>query len=783
MKIVSRARAEKFSIQTQRVFLYCTAADVSEREMLVGDLLSNDAGMDCVVLYVDPPDAPRDETLLENELRGAQALILWVTKDLLESIRADGIPAEYRLAQKLHLPVLPIAKFDALLPEFMRQVAPVHAIARSDPEYRTTDPTKVSKLKAQLEAFLGSESPMRDIREKAFTSKIFLSYRKMDIHEARRFMNILHDIEGLEAVSIWYDHFLTVGKDFNEEIKNAITTSDVFVQIVTPNMLQFDGNGKPNHVMNMEYPFARNKGKPVIFVEALPTDFETFARLFPGADKPVQMNDPVALRDTFRAKLGNTVTSTPMDSERAYYLGMAYLKRYGVERDFDRAIKLLKSAANECRESGLQATEQLVDIYENGIGIGIQYNIAFEWRKKVVTYSEQLLGAEHPDTASAYSNIAAIYGKQGDYTSALDWHRRALAIREKVLGKEHPDTATTYNNIAFLYGKRGDYVPALMEYRKALTIREKELGMDHPDTATTYDNIAFLYGKRGDHARALAWYQKALAVRDKVLGKEHSDTATTYNNIAFLYDKRGDHARALEWYRQALAIRENVLCKEHPDTATTYNNIAFLYDKQDDYAPAFEWYRKALAIRENVLGKEHPDTATTYNNIAFLYDKQGDYARAMEWYQKTLLEIQTPFKSYMGKEPYIFVSYAHANKDRVFLLIKQLHDKGYRIWYDEGIDPGTEFPKTIAEHIKNAAMMLLFVSPESVERPFVRREINYAQNKGIPIVSAILRETILPDELELQLGLDQMTFYYKYTDDAAFFEMLLRARHFKHCLF
>ena len=109
--------------------------------MLIDDLLSTDAGMDCAVLYVDPPDSPRDEALLKHELQGTQGLVLWVTKELLE---ADQMPAEYRLARATNIPVLPIAKFDALLSEFTRKEGSWHAISRQDGEYRT-------KLHAQLE--------------------------------------------------------------------------------------------------------------------------------------------------------------------------------------------------------------------------------------------------------------------------------------------------------------------------------------------------------------------------------------------------------------------------------------------------------------------------------------------------------------------------------------------------------------------------------------------------------------------------------------------------------
>ena len=144
--------------------------------------------------------------------------------------------------------------------------------------------------------------------------------------------------------------------------------------------------------------------------------------------------------------------------------------------------------------------------------------------------------------------------------------------------------------------------------------------------------------------------------------------------------------------------------------------------------------------------------------------------------------IQPPFPAYQGSEPYVFISYAHADSVAVLPLITQLHSRGYRIWYDEGIDPGTEFAKVIAGHLKNAVVVLLFVTPVAVERPFVRREINFAQNRGIPIVSIILSETILPDELELQLGLEQMIFKYRYPEEASFFEVLLRSPHFGPCL-
>ena len=43
--------------------------------------------------------------------------------------------------------------------------------------------------------------------------------------------------------------------------------------------------------------------------------------------------------------------------------------------------------------------------------------------------------------------------------------------------------------------------------------------------------------------------------------------------------------------------------------------------------------------------------------------------------------------AYKGNAPFIFVSYSHSDQLIVYKLIKQLHLDGFRIWYDEGIEP------------------------------------------------------------------------------------------------
>ena len=60
------------------------------------------------------------------------------------------------------------------------------------------------------------------------------------------------------------------------------------------------------------------------------------------------------------------------------------------------------------------------------------------------------------------------------------------------------------------------------------------------------------------------------------------------------------------------------------------------------------------------------------------------------------------FKPYEGKAPYIFISYSHQDSEKVIKTIKPLQDHLYRLWYDEGIPAGSDWPRNIAVHMKTA---------------------------------------------------------------------------------
>ena len=134
-----------------------------------------------------------------------------------------------------------------------------------------------------------------------------------------------------------------------------------------------------------------------------------------------------------------------------------------------------------------------------------------------------------------------------------------------------------------------------------------------------------------------------------------------------------------------------------------------------------------------------------------------------------------PFDAYKGDKPYIFVSYAHRNSKVIFRHITRLRDEGFRIWYDEGIDPGTDWSDEIANALANAASFLVFVSPEMVESHNVKKEIVFALSKKKHMIAVHIAETILPAGLEMQLSNIQALLEKRFNDKEKFYERLFAA--------
>ena len=143
--------------------------------------------------------------------------------------------------------------------------------------------------------------------------------------------------------------------------------------------------------------------------------------------------------------------------------------------------------------------------------------------------------------------------------------------------------------------------------------------------------------------------------------------------------------------------------------------------------------------------------------------------------------ISERVKPYEGKENYIFVSYSHRDSERVFPLLRTLSDQGYRIWYDEGIDPGTEWPESIAAHLAGCKVCLAFISASSIQSTNCRREINFALSRNKDFLSVVLEEVEMSPGMEMQISTYQSLMSYKYPRREDFEEKLLSVEILRPC--
>ncbi|MEA4894156.1 MAG: TIR domain-containing protein [Oscillospiraceae bacterium] len=124
-----------------------------------------------------------------------------------------------------------------------------------------------------------------------------------------------------------------------------------------------------------------------------------------------------------------------------------------------------------------------------------------------------------------------------------------------------------------------------------------------------------------------------------------------------------------------------------------------------------------------------------------------------------------PFPAYRGKEPYIFISYAHLDAEIVFSEIKSFNEQGYNVWYDEGISPGNEWTDEIAHALEKCALFIVMITPNSARSGNVLNEINFALEDSKPIIAIHLVKTELSGGMKLQIGTKQAIHKYDMSEE------------------
>jgi hypothetical protein len=117
--------------------------------------------------------------------------------------------------------------------------------------------------------------------------------------------------------------------------------------------------------------------------------------------------------------------------------------------------------------------------------------------------------------------------------------------------------------------------------------------------------------------------------------------------------------------------------------------------------------------------------------------------------------VSTPFPAYNDNGPFIFVSYAHADRAVVFPEMIWLRQQGFNIWYDEGIAPGSKWADAIADALQRCTVFVAFITPNAAASAEVEREIHEAVNSKKPILVVFLQPAELSPGIKLRIQIYQ----------------------------
>lgn len=118
--------------------------------------------------------------------------------------------------------------------------------------------------------------------------------------------------------------------------------------------------------------------------------------------------------------------------------------------------------------------------------------------------------------------------------------------------------------------------------------------------------------------------------------------------------------------------------------------------------------------------------------------------------------VELPYK---GNAPYLFISYAHKDIDKVYPELLYLQKNTYRIWYDDGINGGDNWRKILRDKISNCEEFLLFLSEDSIKSKDVQTEINLALCFEKKIIIVDIDKTEIPYEFAMDLQTSSKVFY------------------------
>ncbi len=258
----------------------------------------------------------------------------------------------------------------------------------------------------------------------------------------------------------------------------------------------------------------------------------------------------------------------------------------------------------------------------------------------LLTVSDQLLGAAHPDTMLAGQRLAEALLAAGRPGDAVTWSQRLLDTQAVKLGRDHEDLIGARIRLGHALVAARQPERAISALERVLADSQQRRGPEHADTLGAQDELAAAYLAAGRYPDAITAYRRALAERERAQGPRHPETMTTRLGLADCYLAGGLPKEAVSACKRVVADRERALGPDHLDTVKAWHSLGAAYQRTGKTVAAEGLYEQARVGFEQLLGPRHPDALRSRAELARVYHKLGRYGDARALLLNTVNRLQ-----------------------------------------------------------------------------------------------------------------------------------------------
>jgi len=574
---------------------------------------------------------PQNGEINEDELAklcpNIKLAVLVVSRKMLTE-NNSALDMEYRVLLEAGVSVLPIAFENGLDELFREKIGNIQYlnVASTDETARSFE----EKAKDYLERIWGETEDFERYKE-GFYLGCFISYRKKDRSVLLDFMKTVRSDTRCDVLSFWYDEMLTLGEHYDDEIERSIDDNQIFVLLVTPNLLEED-----NYVWKYEYRYAKEAGKAIWPIMITPMSNEELSQLYYMYEDLPKIKTGSDILSAF-AELGEmsnhdrSIATVRKLASVLHCRGMAYLNGVLTTIDAEKGVKYLERATNL---GSIESYKRLFIIYFDGcFGISSDINRAIYWERELKNYlNARLDSCPMPGMLGEYFaatlQLAEIYKQFGDMNAAISEYMEMIKRAETI----EPEERVPYAPILM-----AAYMSAALIFRVCGEENSADILLRKNDELNRLSNG----GDTGENYKDRNWFVTTIQRMDAYFRDDISRTDEAYKT----------YMECLAWAE--FEFDKDPTFEAHSDLASAYERLGDVFRVQAD---AGKSECLELSVKHYLLAYQYGMKARAEDNEYYVTINQANRARRVgEQYIKCGESYYAEAKTYLTKATNGFV--------------------------------------------------------------------------------------------------------------------------------